>query len=99
VDWTNSLCIIAGHSATIQREGGSTTLDWGQVFHGDSDLAIIYVVTVGSRDGLSDLVREKRTTHTRYNLDIRPDAVGRFVAIRAVFETGQFTIYTDFLTF
>ncbi|XP_046569942.1 uncharacterized protein LOC124278267 [Haliotis rubra] len=89
--------VTTGVKPTATLVNGHLTVDWSGVF--DSfNMKIEYEVTIGTRQGFADIIQQMVSTDTYLMATALTDAPGVFVTIKANAQTGNFGIYSRFLT-
>ncbi|XP_067670393.1 uncharacterized protein [Haliotis asinina] len=87
--------LTTGIEPNITMVNGHLTVDWAGVFDG-FNMKIEYEVSVGTREGLADIIRQMSTTDTYLTSTTNTNAPAIFLTIKANAETGKFGIYSHF---
>ncbi|XP_071092662.1 uncharacterized protein [Haliotis cracherodii] len=86
-----------GAEPNITLAKGHLMVDWASVFD-DFNMKTEYEVSVGTRQGFADIVRQMSTKDTYLTATTDTNAPGVFLTIKAKSETGKFGIYSHFLS-
>ncbi|XP_046569939.1 uncharacterized protein LOC124278266 [Haliotis rubra] len=87
--------LTTGAEPNITLVNGHLAVDWAGVFD-DFNMKAEYEVSVGTRNGSADIIRQMSTTNTYLTATTYTKATGIFLTIKANMETGKFGIYSTF---
>ena len=90
-----SSCLLSGHPVSHHLAESTLDLDWSSVFVTDPQIAMLYDVNVGTRDGYVDVFTQDAVKVTSVKMPVHRSNSSVWISIRAYHVTGKDKYYRD----